>query len=80
MRGVRYNMVSPVGTRAHTLDALSPRLRAIGWHVQWYVAPEHLYGCTNCGMAPMARGVAEAKLQSLAAGAAIVRKELGGRK
>jgi 5-methyltetrahydropteroyltriglutamate--homocysteine methyltransferase len=40
------------------------------------VKPEHLYGCTNCGMAPMARPVAEAKLRALAAGAAIVRKEL----
>ena len=44
-----------------------------------FVAPEHLYGCTNCGMAPMARPVAEAKLRALAAGAAIVRKELGAR-
>ncbi|MGH8620901.1 MAG: methionine synthase, partial [Burkholderiales bacterium] len=35
-----------------------------------------LYGCTNCGMAPMARPVAEAKLRALAAGAAIVRREL----
>jgi len=43
-----------------------------------YVKPEHLYGCTNCGMAPMARPVAEAKLRALAAGAAIVRKDLGG--
>jgi 5-methyltetrahydropteroyltriglutamate--homocysteine methyltransferase len=42
-----------------------------------YVKPQQLYGCTNCGMAPMARPVAEAKLRALAAGAAIVRKELG---
>jgi 5-methyltetrahydropteroyltriglutamate--homocysteine methyltransferase len=41
-----------------------------------YVAPESLYGCTNCGMAPMARNVAEAKLKALAAGAALLRKEL----
>jgi 5-methyltetrahydropteroyltriglutamate--homocysteine methyltransferase len=41
-----------------------------------YVKPERLYGCTNCGMAPMARPVAEAKLRALAAGAAIVRREL----
>jgi len=41
-----------------------------------YVAPEHLYGCTNCGMAPMARSIAEAKLRALAAGAALLRKEL----
>jgi 5-methyltetrahydropteroyltriglutamate--homocysteine methyltransferase len=44
-----------------------------------YVKPQHLYGCTNCGMAPMARPVAEAKLRALAAGARIVRKELAGK-
>jgi 5-methyltetrahydropteroyltriglutamate--homocysteine methyltransferase len=43
-----------------------------------YVAPENLYGCTNCGMAPMARAIAEAKLRALAAGAALVKKELAG--
>jgi 5-methyltetrahydropteroyltriglutamate--homocysteine methyltransferase len=42
-----------------------------------YVAPEKLYPCTNCGMAPMPRDVAAAKLKALAAGAALVRKELG---
>lgn len=42
-----------------------------------YVAPEKLYPCTNCGMAPMPRDVAAAKLRALAAGAALVRKELG---
>ncbi len=42
-----------------------------------HVKPERLYPCTNCGMAPMARNVAEAKLKALAAGAALVRKELG---
>lgn len=44
-----------------------------------YVAPEKLYPCTNCGMVPLARQVALGKLKALAAGAAIVRKELGGR-
>jgi 5-methyltetrahydropteroyltriglutamate--homocysteine methyltransferase len=42
-----------------------------------YVAPEQLYPCTNCGMVPLTRAVARAKLQALAAGAALVRKELG---
>jgi len=42
-----------------------------------YVAPEKLFPCTNCGMAPMPRDVAAAKLKALAAGAALVRKELG---
>jgi len=43
-----------------------------------YVDPERLFPCTNCGMAPMARDVAYAKLAALSAGAALVRKELKG--
>jgi 5-methyltetrahydropteroyltriglutamate--homocysteine methyltransferase len=42
-----------------------------------FVAPEHLYPCTNCGMAPLSRSVAYAKLHALTAGTAIVRAELG---
>jgi 5-methyltetrahydropteroyltriglutamate--homocysteine methyltransferase len=40
-----------------------------------YVPAKHLYPCTNCGMAPMAREVAVAKLRALAAGAALARKK-----
>ena len=41
-----------------------------------YVAPEKLFPCTNCGMVPLARELASAKLHALAAGAAIVRREI----
>ncbi len=41
-----------------------------------YVAPEKLYPCTNCGMAPMKRDIAYDKLSALARGAARVRDEL----
>ena len=41
-----------------------------------YVDADKLYPCTNCGMAPLSRTVARGKLNALAAGAAIVRKEL----
>lgn len=41
-----------------------------------YVTPEQLYPCTNCGMVPLTREVALGKLQALAAGAALVRREL----
>lgn len=41
-----------------------------------YVDADKLYPCTNCGMAPLSRTVANAKLDALSAGAAIVRKEL----
>ena len=42
-----------------------------------HVPAERIIPCTNCGMAPMNRGIAVAKLRALAAGAALVRKELG---
>jgi 5-methyltetrahydropteroyltriglutamate--homocysteine methyltransferase len=41
-----------------------------------YVPKARLFPCTNCGMAPMDREVARAKLQALAAGAALARKRL----
>lgn len=41
-----------------------------------FVDAENLYPCTNCGMAPLSREVANAKLRALSAGAAIVRNEL----
>jgi 5-methyltetrahydropteroyltriglutamate--homocysteine methyltransferase len=42
-----------------------------------YVPAKHLFPCTNCGMAPMAREIALAKLKALAEGAALARKKLG---
>jgi 5-methyltetrahydropteroyltriglutamate--homocysteine methyltransferase len=42
-----------------------------------FVAPENLIPAPDCGMKYLARAVAFGKLQALAAGAAIVRRELG---
>ena len=42
-----------------------------------FVPAERLYPCTNCGMVPLSRDVARSKLGALAAGAALVREELG---
>jgi 5-methyltetrahydropteroyltriglutamate--homocysteine methyltransferase len=39
-----------------------------------YVPAKHLFPCTNCGMAPMQREIAVAKLKALGAGAALARK------
>jgi 5-methyltetrahydropteroyltriglutamate--homocysteine methyltransferase len=44
-----------------------------------HVAPERIEPSTNCGMAPLDRAVALAKLKALAAGAALVRSELGAK-
>ncbi|HLF23882.1 MAG TPA: methionine synthase, partial [Burkholderiales bacterium] len=42
-----------------------------------YVPKERIRACTNCGMAPMARDVAVAKLHALSAGAALARERFG---
>ena len=42
-----------------------------------YVPRERLFACTNCGLAPMRREVAEAKLAALAQGAALARERYG---
>jgi len=58
--------------QVETADQVASTIRA----AMKYVAPERLYPCTNCGMVPLARDVADAKLHALAAGAAIVRREI----
>jgi 5-methyltetrahydropteroyltriglutamate--homocysteine methyltransferase len=42
-----------------------------------YVAKEKIIASTNCGMAPMRRDIAVAKLRALGAGAALARKRFG---
>jgi 5-methyltetrahydropteroyltriglutamate--homocysteine methyltransferase len=43
-----------------------------------HVPPKNIIACTNCGMAPMRREIAEKKLAALAEGAALARKSFGG--
>lgn len=42
-----------------------------------FVPTERILACTNCGMAPMRRDIAEAKLVALGKGAALARKRFG---
>jgi 5-methyltetrahydropteroyltriglutamate--homocysteine methyltransferase len=42
-----------------------------------FVPKERLFPCTNCGMAPMERAIAVAKLEALAKGAELARKRYG---
>jgi 5-methyltetrahydropteroyltriglutamate--homocysteine methyltransferase len=42
-----------------------------------YVPPHRIVPCTNCGMAPMRRDIAAAKLAALARGAALARRKFG---
>ncbi|HEU5480597.1 MAG TPA: methionine synthase, partial [Candidatus Tumulicola sp.] len=41
-----------------------------------FVPAERLLPCTNCGMVPLARPIAQAKLEALARGTALVRQEI----
>ncbi len=43
-----------------------------------HVPVEHVVPCTNCGLVPLSRDVARAKLRALGAGVALVRGELAG--
>jgi 5-methyltetrahydropteroyltriglutamate--homocysteine methyltransferase len=42
-----------------------------------FVPKERIVACTNCGMAPMRREIAEAKLVALGAGAKLAREKVG---
>jgi 5-methyltetrahydropteroyltriglutamate--homocysteine methyltransferase len=44
-----------------------------------FVPAERIYPCTNCGMVPLGRAVARAKLAALGAGALLARQEFGRR-
>jgi len=59
--------------RAETPDEVAATIEA----ALRFVAPEHLFPCTNCGMAPLDRTLANQKLSALAAGAALVRGRPG---
>jgi 5-methyltetrahydropteroyltriglutamate--homocysteine methyltransferase len=45
--------------------------------VMKFVPKEKIVACTNCGMAPMRRDIADAKLVTLGQGVALARKKYG---
>lgn len=55
----------------------SERVAAVIGEATKYVPKEKIFPCTNCGMAPMRREIAYAKLAALAKGAALARKKYG---
>jgi 5-methyltetrahydropteroyltriglutamate--homocysteine methyltransferase len=72
---VLVGAINVATTEIETPEKVAATLRA----ALEYVDPERLVACTNCGMAPLPRPVAEAKLHALGAGAAILRRELAGK-
>jgi 5-methyltetrahydropteroyltriglutamate--homocysteine methyltransferase len=66
-------LVGVIDVASETVETPEQVAETIGRALQ-FVARDRLYACTNCGMAPMDRGVALKKLEALAAGAALARQ------
>lgn len=75
MRGkdVMLGVVSVSTEGVETPEIVASRLR----RALDYSDHHHLIGCTDCGMVPLSRDVARAKMRALTQGAAIVNRELG---
>ena len=69
-------LVGVIDVASDTVETPAQVADTIGRALQ-FVARERLFACTNCGMAPMDRRVALAKLQALAAGSALARQRYG---
>jgi 5-methyltetrahydropteroyltriglutamate--homocysteine methyltransferase len=68
-------MVGVIDVASDTIETPKEVADTIGRALQ-FVPRERLIACTNCGLAPMSREVAEAKLQALAQGAALARQRM----
>ena len=66
-------MVGVIDVASDVVETAEDVADTIGRALQ-FVPKDHLIACTNCGLAPMQRGVAEAKLRALADGAALARQ------
>ena len=66
-------MVGVIDVASDTVETPEQVAETIGRALQ-FVPKHRLFPCTNCGLAPMSREVAEAKLKALAEGAALARQ------
>jgi 5-methyltetrahydropteroyltriglutamate--homocysteine methyltransferase len=64
-------MVGVIDVASDAVETADEVAETIGRALQ-FVARDKLIACTNCGMAPMTRAVAEAKLAALTRGAALI--------
>ena len=71
-KDVLVGCIDVATTRVETPEDVAKVIRS----AMKYVPAERIFPCTNCGMVPLAREVAEQKLKALAAGAQLVRKEV----
>ena len=70
-------MVGVIDVASDAIETPDEVADAIGRALQ-FVPRERLIACTNCGLAPMRRDIAEAKLRALGAGAALARQRFEG--
>ena len=69
-------MVGVIDVASTTIETAAEVADTIGRALQ-FVPRQRLIACTNCGLAPMSRELAWAKLQALTAGAALADQRLG---
>ncbi|MGZ5251303.1 MAG: methionine synthase, partial [Caldimonas sp.] len=69
-KDVMVGVIDVASDRVETTEEIAA---TIGQALQ-FVPRERLIACTNCGLAPMRREIAEAKLAALAQGAALARE------
>ena len=69
-------MVGVIDVASEEIETPEQVADTIGMALQ-FVSKKHLIACTNCGLAPMDRAVAEAKLKALAEGAKLAAKRYG---
>jgi 5-methyltetrahydropteroyltriglutamate--homocysteine methyltransferase len=67
-------LVGVIDVASDTVETPEQVAQVIG-EVMKFVPKERIVACTNCGMAPMRRDIAAAKLMALGAGAALARKK-----
>ena len=65
-------MVGVIDVASDVVETPEQVAETIGKALQ-FVPKQRLFPCTNCGMAPMSREIAQAKLKALADGAALAR-------
>ena len=70
-------MVGVIDVASASIESAEEVADTIGRALQ-FVPRNRLIACTNCGLAPMSREVAEAKLRALAAGAALAHTRYAG--
>ncbi|MEI2264728.1 methionine synthase [Erwinia sp. CGal63] len=68
-------MVGAIDVATNTIETPEEVAETLRKALQ-FVDADKLYPCTNCGMTPLSRRVANGKLNALSAGAEIVRREL----